>query len=124
VASGPYMIEGSEKIDFSKPPDQQQPASGLDPLVLVRNPSWKRSMDDLRPAYPDRIEFTAYDNRPYTLLEAVDSDPTLFRKARLAEATEIDDGTLDVIFDSQAPYDQVQRYLGDPILRKRLSINE
>ena len=54
VASGPYMIEGSEELDFSVPPDEQEPADGFVPavltedgaaqepgsLVLVSNPSW------------------------------------------------------------------------------------
>ena len=69
VASGPYMIEGGGSVDFSRPPQQQVGASGYvaaearfsdgtltkpGKLILVRNPSW--SDDDLRPAYPDRIE--------------------------------------------------------------------
>ncbi len=58
VSSGPYMIEGSDKLDFSLPPKQQQPVAGLDPgrsLTLVRNPSWSAANDPLRPAYVDRI---------------------------------------------------------------------
>ena len=31
VASGPYMVEGSEDLDFSVPPQQQEPASGFVP---------------------------------------------------------------------------------------------
>ena len=59
VASGPYMIEGSEDLDFSVPPEDQEPVSGYvvgKSITLVRNPSWSRDSDDLRPAYVDRIE--------------------------------------------------------------------
>jgi len=58
VSSGPYMIEGSDKLTFSLPPAQQQPVSGLVPdrsLTLVRNPSWIAATDPLRPADADRI---------------------------------------------------------------------
>jgi peptide/nickel transport system substrate-binding protein len=58
VASGPYMVEGSGNLDFSLPPNQQKPASGLVPgqsLTLVRNPSWSAASDSLRAAYVDRI---------------------------------------------------------------------
>jgi len=59
VSSGPYMIEGSRELDFSLSPERQAPVSGLRPghsLMLVRNPSWSRDTDPLRPAYVDRIE--------------------------------------------------------------------
>jgi peptide/nickel transport system substrate-binding protein len=58
VATGPYMIAGSEQLDFRKPPAEQRPVAGFRPgrsLVLVRNPSWSRATDPLRPAYADRI---------------------------------------------------------------------
>jgi peptide/nickel transport system substrate-binding protein len=58
VSSGPYMLEGADKVNFALPPAQQQPASGLVPgrsITLVRNPSWSRASDPLRPAYVDRI---------------------------------------------------------------------
>jgi len=31
VASGPYMYEGSEELDFTLPPDQQKPVTGYQP---------------------------------------------------------------------------------------------
>ena len=43
VASGPYMIQGSDQLDPSVPLAQQPTASGYVPgdhLYLVRNPSW------------------------------------------------------------------------------------
>ena len=61
VASGPYMIKGSAQLDFTATPDRQQPVSGLTPgasLILVRNPSWSRSTDLLRPAYLDEIRLS------------------------------------------------------------------
>lgn len=76
VSSGPYMIEGADRVDFSEPAGQRVGASGYTPaatrypsgritepgrLILVRNPSWRR--DDLRPAYPDRIEVTLIGRR-------------------------------------------------------------
>jgi len=43
VASGPYMFEGSENLDFSVPADDQEPVAGYIPgrsITMVRNPSW------------------------------------------------------------------------------------
>lgn len=59
VSSGPYMLEGSGELDFSRPPAEQQPVAGMVPgqrISLVRNPSWDPATDPLRPARPDRIE--------------------------------------------------------------------
>ena len=59
VASGPYMIEGSDQLDPTLPADQQRPVSGYVPgdhLDLIRNPSWDRATDSLRSAFVDRIE--------------------------------------------------------------------
>ena len=63
VASGPYMVEGSDLLDFSVPPAEQEPLTGFVPadiaedgslvssgsLTLVRNPSWDSSSDGLHP---------------------------------------------------------------------------
>ena len=59
VASGPYMIEGSETLDPSLPPEQQPTVPGYVPgesLTLVRNPKWERASDGLRLALVERIE--------------------------------------------------------------------
>jgi peptide/nickel transport system substrate-binding protein len=118
VASGPYMVEGSDRIDFSVPPDAQQPASGYVPpmiveegevqtpgsLVLVRNPSWDPEEDRLRPAYPDRIEVTF----------GGDDDEI----ARL-----VDEGDLDMVFGASSPFEQVSRYRGDAELAPRVYAN-
>ena len=58
VSSGPYMVEGAEAVDHSDP--QAEPLWDLDGLVLVRNPSWTRESDPLRPAYVERIELTGF----------------------------------------------------------------
>lgn len=66
VATGPYMLEGSEALDFSRPPSEQEPVSGFRPdesLTLVRNPSWRPRSDKLRPAYVDRIEVQFVDSQ-------------------------------------------------------------
>jgi peptide/nickel transport system substrate-binding protein len=57
AATGPYMVEGAENLDYSKPPEEwQQPVGdGAATYTLVRNPSWNRSTDPLRLASPDRI---------------------------------------------------------------------
>lgn len=57
VASGPYMLEGAETVDHADP-DAPPSWEGSEPgeLTLVRNPSWSRDIDRLRPAYADRIE--------------------------------------------------------------------
>jgi ABC-type transport system substrate-binding protein len=59
VATGPYMIEGSDKLDFSRPAGEQPKVSGLATgklISLVRNPSWSSASDALRAGYADRIE--------------------------------------------------------------------
>ena len=66
IASGPYMIEGSDQIDISSC-DKIQPISGYQPeqkLILVRNPDYDPATDspELREANPDRFEFTIDTN--------------------------------------------------------------
>jgi peptide/nickel transport system substrate-binding protein len=53
AASGPYMIAGSEQREAGTPVSGYRVGRSL---TLVRNPSWKRDSDPLRPAYADRIE--------------------------------------------------------------------
>ncbi len=64
VSSGPYMLEGSEALDFSVPAAERKAPAGLQPgrIVLVRNPSWDAASDPLRPAYADRIEISLADS--------------------------------------------------------------
>jgi peptide/nickel transport system substrate-binding protein len=103
VSTGPYMVEGAEKLDFGAPPAEHRSASGYvrgKSLTLVRNPSWDPATDDLRPAYPDRIELPM--------------DGTVEKDSR-----KVDSGELDLVFDANAPVEQVARYRRDPELRKR-----
>jgi len=118
VASGPYIVEGSDLIDFSAPPDGQVPASGYVPpvitgqavvptpgsLVLVRNPAWDPATDRLRPAYPDRIEVTLGGDA-----------------AEIAGL--VDAGELDLMFGESSPFKQVSRYREDAELEPRVFAN-
>jgi peptide/nickel transport system substrate-binding protein len=73
VASGPYMIEGSDQLNPSLPPDQQPVVAGYVPatsLTLVRNPSW--SNDDLRQALVDRIEISQINDYDLELASVLD----------------------------------------------------
>jgi peptide/nickel transport system substrate-binding protein len=87
VATGPYMFEGSENLDFSGPAKDQTPVSGYVPgrsVVMVRNPSYDPATDGLRPAYPDRMETT------------IGGDPAdLFNK--------VETGDVDYVADASAP---------------------
>lgn len=114
VASGPYMFEGSEKLDPSAAPEDQAPVSGLDPwtwddkggccslvhtgsMTLVRNPSWHPEDDPLRLALADTIT-----------IEGGEGD-------RLFE--EMASGSLDLVFDGQPPPSTLGDYRADPQLR-------
>lgn len=104
VGTGPYMVEGSEALDLSVPPDQQVPVAGFAPgesLTLVRNPSWDAATDQLRPAYVDRIEIAIGGT-----LEEV--------------SARVDAGEIDLVhyaaFPPQAPLEQIARYDADPTL--------
>jgi ABC-type transport system substrate-binding protein len=101
ISSGPYMLEGSEQLDPSKPPTEQRRASGLTgtTLTLVRNPSWEPASDDLRAAYVDRI---------------------VVRVMPLAQADHaIDRNRIDVMF-AQDSLEHLDRYLADPSLAGRV----
>ena len=106
VASGPYMFEGSEALDFSVDPKDQEPVAGYVPersIILVRNPSWDKATDDLRPAYVDRIEVTIGGT-------AEDA------------ANKVDAGEIDLLFDSIPVAQQIRRYQTDPSLKDRIFI--
>lgn len=104
VPSGPYMIEGSEDLDPSLPPDQQPRVAGLrsGSMTLVRNPSWSRETDNLRLAFVDRIEVTTV--------------------RASAAAREIENGAIDILLDGMPSPEQIERYENDPELRDRLFI--
>lgn len=103
VASGPYMLAGSERFDFSRSPTRQRLPSGFvvnRRVALVRNPAWGN--DHLRAAYVDRIVLT---------LEG----------AAEKAAAKVDEGRLDFALGQLVPtVEQVKRYSADPALEKRL----
>jgi peptide/nickel transport system substrate-binding protein len=106
VASGPYMLAGSPRLDFEDPPERQDPVRGYRPgrgIVLVRNPSWQPTGDHLRPAYPDRVQIR------------IGGDPE-----RIAEA--VDEGRLDLQIDGSPPLSQVRRYRSDGQLKGRVHV--
>jgi len=105
IGTGPYMFEGTDQLDFSLPPDQQEPVSGYIPgrqVVLVRNPSWDPATDNLRPAYVDRIEATIGG-------QATD----LYNK--------VETGEIDYVADADPPPDVLRRYSTNPDLQDRLA---
>jgi ABC-type transport system substrate-binding protein len=98
IASGPYMIQGADRLAPWKPAADQPRSAGLTrrSLTLVRNPSWDRSTDHIHGAYVDRIEF---------------------RTMSQGEAErELDQGAIDTIF-SASSVKQIDRYRADPELR-------
>jgi peptide/nickel transport system substrate-binding protein len=115
VASGPYMIEGSEAIDFTIPAVDRDPVGGFTPWVVkflddgsfrtpqfgsisfVRNPSWQPQDDPLRAALADRIEIEGGEHEE------------LFGR--------MEAGELDLVFDESPPPDVLRRYQDDVELR-------
>ena len=96
VASGPYMIAGSDKLDFALPPSRQKPVSGYVPgerFTFVRNPSWDPATDSLHRAYVDRIEFTLLPEGPF----------------ESKYGREVDSGKLDLLLDTEASDEQLAR---------------
>ena len=121
VSSGPYMIEGSEDLDFSLPPDEQRPVSGFTPqtridtggevrvgLTLVRNPSWDPATDSLRGAYVDRIELVAVPTVQW-------STPPIDRRF----IRELEEGSVDLILAGRG---QWEAFRSDPGFEDRISL--
>ncbi|MEA2522584.1 MAG: peptide/nickel transport system substrate-binding protein, partial [Actinomycetota bacterium] len=102
VASGPYMIAGSEKVDASSC-GAVKPMSGFDParfMTMVRNPSYDPSTDtdSGRKAYVDAVQIT------------VDSSTAdIFQKVQT--------GALDASWYDLPPATVLQHYLSDPNLK-------
>jgi peptide/nickel transport system substrate-binding protein len=66
IASGPYMIEGSDALDATSC-DTLTPIAGYDPeahLLLVRNPAYDAATDspEMRENFPERFEFRINSN--------------------------------------------------------------
>src|SRR5207245_11034912 len=64
VSSGPYMLQGADKVTASCP---MKPMSGYDGangnhLILVRNPNYDQSTDQYRKNYPDTVSFLVNSN--------------------------------------------------------------
>jgi peptide/nickel transport system substrate-binding protein len=107
VASGPYMFEGSETMDFSAPPADQVEAPGYVPgrqIVLVRNPSYDPASDGLRDAFPDRIEVRI----------GGDNDDLYNQVAA---------GDLDFVVDGVPPPEKIRDYQTNPDLQDKININ-
>jgi len=110
IATGPYMIAGSDDLDLSLPVDERVPVSGYAPgrsLTLVRNPSWRRGTDSLRPAFVDRIEFTIgpHIDEAVSMIERDEADLYIFEDPA-----------------PQVPIDVVQSYLEDTELGVRVHV--
>ncbi len=106
VATGPYQFEGSEAMDFSVPATEQEPAAGYVPgrqIVLVRNPNYDPATDDLRPAYPDRIQVSMGGN-----------NDDLYNQIRA--------NALDLVVDGTVPPEVIREYQSDPELQDKLNI--
>jgi peptide/nickel transport system substrate-binding protein len=106
VASGPYMFEGSETMDFSVDPKDQTEASGYVPgrqIVLVRNPSYDPATDGLRDAFPDRIEVRI----------GGDNDDLY---------NQVASGDLDFVVDGVVPAEKIREYQTDPALQEKINI--
>jgi peptide/nickel transport system substrate-binding protein len=80
ISTGPYMIEGSDKVDISSC-SKVKPASGFDgvtKLILVRNPNYNKATDSpkARENFPDKFEFLVNANADdiYNKIEAGDYD--------------------------------------------------
>jgi peptide/nickel transport system substrate-binding protein len=106
IASGPYMIQGSDQLKIDSC-DAQKPISGFDPskkLYLVRNPNYDQASDTLRKNYVDGIK--------------IDIDTNLddiFNK--------IDSGALDGNFTDDPPATVLQRYSTDANKRNQIHAN-
>ena len=104
VSSGPYMFEGSEDLDFSKPAEDQKPVAGYQPgksITMVRNPSWDKATDGFRDAFVDRIEIT---------IGGTEEDI----------ANKIDAGEIHINLDGVPPAQQLRRYQTDPELKDQV----
>ncbi|HEX9234866.1 MAG TPA: ABC transporter substrate-binding protein [Actinomycetota bacterium] len=105
ISSGPYMIQGADKIDVSSC-KTIQPMSGFDPtkfLKIVRNPDYAPSTDSpsVRANYINGMD-----------LEIDTNTDDIFNKVRA--------GQLDGTIASQPPAQLLQQYATNPALRPLL----
>ncbi len=107
VASGPYEFQGSDALDFSVPAADQKEVAGYVPgrsIVLVRNPGWDASTDDLRPAYPDEIT-----------VEIGGNNDDLYNKIKAND--------LDFVVDGAVPPDVIREYQTNPDLQDKINVH-
>ena len=71
--------------------------------MLVRNPGWDAATDELRPAYPDRIEVAIGGN-----------NDDLYNK--------IESNDLDFVVDGAVPPDTIREYTTDPDLQSKINV--
>jgi peptide/nickel transport system substrate-binding protein len=107
VTTGPYMIEGADKLDISSCASQK-PISGFNPntgLTLVRNPSYDPATDntEFRQSNPDRFEITVNTNLD-----------NIF--------DQIERGELETSFETP-PNAVLRQYLQDADTREKLRVN-
>jgi peptide/nickel transport system substrate-binding protein len=106
ISSGPYMIQGSDKLDISSC-GAMKPIAGFDPsrkLTLVRNPNYDQATDNLRSNFVDGITMEIDTN--------VDD---IFSR--------VEAGTLDASVSDQPPKPVLQQYLTDPAKKPNLHSN-
>ena len=106
MSSGPYMIQGSDKLDISSC-DAMKPISGFDPskkITLVRNPNYDQATDNLRSNFVDGITMEINTN--------VDN---IF--------SQVEAGQLDATVSDQPPKPVLQQYLTDPAKKPNLHSN-
>jgi ABC-type dipeptide transport system, periplasmic component len=104
VGTAPYMFEGTDLLDFSLPPDDQEPVAGYDvgrSIVLVRNPS---------------------TTRPRTTCARATSTASRSRSAgtRTILALKVDAGELDMVYDGVPPAAQIRQYASNPDLQDQI----
>jgi peptide/nickel transport system substrate-binding protein len=106
ISSGPYMIQGADKLDISSC-KAMKPISGFDAsknLTLVRNPNYDQATDNTRSNLVDGITVTVDTN--------VDD---IFSR--------IQAGDLDSSISDQPPKPVLQQYLTDPAKKPYLHSN-
>jgi peptide/nickel transport system substrate-binding protein len=106
MSNGPYMIQGSDKLDISSC-ESMEPISGFDPsreLTLVRNPNYDQATDNLRSNYVDGITVSVNTN--------VDD---IF--------SQVQAGNLDSSISDQPPKPVLQQYLTDQAKKPYLHSN-
>jgi peptide/nickel transport system substrate-binding protein len=106
ISSGPYMLQGSDKLDVSSCATMK-PISGFDPskkMNLVRNPNYDQSTDNLRTNNVDGIQST------------IDTNVNdIFNK--------VQSGQLDASFTNQPPKAFLQQYMTQPDKKNLIHFN-